>query len=86
MTSFPCFLFPCWIVEDYIIPEAADDMEIVLTHRRYESSLGKERIRDHRFGYALYLVFSTDKITAIPINKVFAHIVQGFTIRRLDGA
>lgn len=83
MTTFSCFLFQCRIVQDYIIPKAADDMEIALTHRRYESFLGKECVCNHRSGYALYLVFSTDKITAIPVYEVFTHIIQGLTIRRL---
>ena len=58
-------------------------MEIALTHRRYESFLGKECVCNHRSGYALYLVFSTDKIAAVPVNEVLVHIIQGFTIRRL---
>ncbi len=61
-------------------------MEIVLTHRRYESFLGKECVCNHRSGYALYLVFSTDKLAAVPVNEVLVHILQGFTIRRLNGA
>ena len=53
MATFSCFLFQCRIVQDYVIPKAADDMEIVLTHRRYESFLGKECVCNHRSGYAL---------------------------------
>ena len=60
-------------------------MEIILTHRRYESFLGKECVCNHRSGYALYLVFSTDKITAVPVNEVLVHIILGLTIRRLNG-
>ena len=43
----------CRIVQDYVIPKAADDMEIVLTHRCYECFLGKECVCNHRAGYAL---------------------------------
>ena len=38
-----------------------------------------------RQGYALQLVFSTDKIAAVPVNKVLVHIIQGLTIRCLNG-
>ena len=85
MTTFSCFLFQCRIVQDNIIPKAADNMETVLTHRRYESFLGKECVCNHRFGYALQLVFSADKIAAVPVNEVLVHIIQGLTIRRLNG-
>ena len=60
-------------------------MEIILTHRRYESFLGKECVCNHRSGYALQLVFSTDKIAVVPVNEVLVHIIQGLTIRHLNG-
>ena len=60
-------------------------MEFVFTHRRYESILGKECVCNHCSGNALYLVFSTDKIAAVPVNEVLAHIIQGLAIRRLNG-
>ena len=41
MTTFSCFLFQCPDRTVNIIPKAADDMETVLTHRRYEVSLEK---------------------------------------------
>ena len=85
MTMFSCSLFQCRIVQDYIISEAADDMVIALTYRRYESFLGKECVCNHHFGYALYFFFFTDEIAAIPINKILAHIIQGLTIWRLNG-
>ena len=60
-------------------------METVLTHRRYESFLGKECVCYHCSGQALYLFFSADKIAAVPVNEVLVHIIQGLTIRRLNG-
>lgn len=45
-------------------------METILTHRRYESLLGKESVCNDRVGNHLQLFFSTDKITAVPINLV----------------
>ena len=40
---------------------------------------------DSTFTYALQLVFSADKIAAVPVNKVLVHIIQGLTIRCLNG-
>ena len=69
MTTLSCFLFQCRIVQDYVIPKVADDMETALTHKRYESFLGKECVCNHRSGYALYLVFFADMIVAIQSTR-----------------
>lgn len=65
--------------------KAADDMEITLTHRRYESFLEKNASATSVLDMLCRLVFSTDEIATIPVNQVLVHIIQGFTIRCLNG-
>ena len=60
-------------------------METILTHRCYESLLGKECISNHRIGNLLQLIFSADQITAVPINQIPIHVFQALTIRCLNG-
>ena len=43
-------------------------MKTILTHWCYEGFLGKERISNHQVGNLLQLVFSADKVTAVPIH------------------
>ncbi len=51
-------------------------METILTHRSHESFLGKECVSNHPIGNLLQLVFSADKITAVPILSMLSKVLQ----------
>lgn len=83
--SLACRPFRRGIEQDRIIPEAADDMESVVAHRRDECALGKERVRHDNVRHPPELLPS-DEIAGIPVHKAPVHVVKGPGVRCLDRA